>query len=101
MKGYAVLRRGGWSDPDELRDAAARSQAEAERMADDISWLRSYVVAEPDGSLGTVCIYEASSPEAIRAHSERADLPIDEIVGVVETLVVRRDREPAAAEAAT
>ena len=60
-------------------------------MPDDIRWIRSYVLAEPDGSVGTVCIYQASSPEAIRQHADAADLPVDEIVAVADTVIVRSD----------
>jgi thiamine biosynthesis protein ThiC len=60
-------------------------------MPDDIAWIRSYVLAELDGSVGTVCIYQASSPEAIRAHAQAADLPVDEIIAVADTVVVRPD----------
>lgn len=88
---YVILRRRGWVTPDDLRDAAARSTAEGERMPDDVRWIRSYVTAEPDGSVGTVCVYEASSPEAIRAHAGRADLPVDEIVKVADTVIVLPD----------
>jgi hypothetical protein len=42
-------------------------------------------------SVGTVCIYQASSPEAIRAHAQAADLPVDEIIAVADTVVVRPD----------
>jgi sporulation protein YlmC with PRC-barrel domain len=55
------------------------------------------VLAETDGSVGTVCIYEASSPEAIRAHAQAADLPVDEIIAVADTVVVRPDPVPAGA----
>ena len=65
-------------------------------MPDDIRWIRSYVVQEEDGSLGTVCIYQASSIEAIREHASRADLPVDEIVPVADTVIVRPDPEAAA-----
>ena len=91
METYVILRRGGWRTPDELQDAAARSTAEGDRMPDDIRWIRSYVVAETDGGLGTVCVYQASSPEAIRGHAYRAALPVDEIVAVADTVVVRAD----------
>jgi hypothetical protein len=47
--------------------------------------------------VGTVCIYEASSPEAIREHASRADLAVDEIIPVADTVVIRPDPEPAAA----
>jgi Protein of unknown function (DUF4242) len=95
METYVILRRGGWATADDLRDAAARSTAEGERMPDDVHWIRSYVTAEPDGSVGTVCIYQASSPEAIREHASRAVLPIDEIVKVADTVIVRPDPVPA------
>jgi hypothetical protein len=66
-------------------------------MSDDIRWIRSYVLAEPGGELGTVCVYQASSPEAIRSHAYRAGLPVDEIVAVADTLVVRPDPQPVTA----
>ena len=97
METYAILRRNGWKSADDLREAAARSTAEGERMADDVRWIRSYVTAEPNGTVGTVCIYQASSPEAIREHASKADLPVDEIVKVADTVVVRPDPVPAAA----
>ena len=62
------------------RAAAERSTAEGERMPDDVAWIRSYVLEERDRTVGTVCIYQASSPEAIRRHASAANLPVDEIV---------------------
>jgi len=98
MELYAILRRNGWRTGADLEQAAGRStQVGNEEMADDIRWIRSYVLAEADGSVGTVCIYEASSPEAIREHASRADLPVDEIIPIADTVVVRPD--PAAASA--
>jgi hypothetical protein len=88
---YVILRRNGWRSGEDLRQAAARSAAEGERMPDDIAWIRSYVLAELDGGVGTVCIFQASGPEAIRAHAERAELPVDEIVKVADTVIVRPD----------
>ena len=97
METYVILRRDGWRTPDELQQAAARSTAEGDRMADDVRWIRSYVLAEADGGLGTVCIYQASGPDAIRAHAYRAGLPVDEIVPVADTVIVRPDPAPTAA----
>jgi hypothetical protein len=48
-------------------------------------------MAEDDGGLGTVCIYEASSPEKILEHASRAGLQADEIVKVADTVLVRPD----------
>ncbi|MFN2543464.1 MAG: DUF4242 domain-containing protein [Actinomycetota bacterium] len=88
MKLYAILRRSGWSSPEELEAAAARStQVAEEDMLDDVRWIRSYVLEELDGDVGTMCIYEATSPEAIRRHARLAALPIDEIVAVSGTVV--------------
>ena len=70
---YAILRRSGWRSPEELEEAAQRSTAEGEKMSDDIRWIRSYVLDEGGGSGGTVCIYQASSPEAIQRHAGNAD----------------------------
>ena len=91
MDTYVILRRGGWRTADDLKEAADRSTVEGEKMPDDVRWIRSYVTAEPDGSVGTVCIYQASSPEAIRAHAAAAELPVDEIIAVADTVVVRPD----------
>ena len=94
MDTYVILRRSGWRSGEELAEAAARSTAEGDKMPDDIRWIRSYVLEEGEG-VGTVCIYQASSPEAIRAHAGAADLPVDEIIKVVDTVLVRPDPEPA------
>ncbi len=93
MQQYAILRRNGWRTGDELKEAAGRSTAEGDSMPDDIRWIRSYVLAEEAGSLGTVCIYEASSPDAIRRHADAADLPVDEIIPIADTVIVRPDPE--------
>jgi hypothetical protein len=96
MQTYAILRRNGWRSGDELEEAAARStKVGDEEMSSDIRWIRSYVLDEEAGGLGTVCIYQASSPEAIRKHAERAGLPVDEIIPVADTVMVRPDPEPA------
>jgi thiamine biosynthesis protein ThiC len=96
VKTYVILRRGGWRTPEDLQAAAAKSTDVGDNeMSDDIRWIRSYVLAESEGGLGTVCIYQASSPEKIREHASRAGLPADEIIEVVDTVLVRPDPEPA------
>jgi thiamine biosynthesis protein ThiC len=98
MQLYVILRRNGWRSPEELGEAAVRStRAADEEMPDDIKWIRSYVLEEGGGSVGTVCIYQASSPEAIRKHASLADLPVDEIIAIADTVVVRPDPQPATA----
>ncbi|MFZ0088302.1 MAG: nickel-binding protein [Solirubrobacteraceae bacterium] len=96
MELYAILRRNGWRSADELNEAAGRSsQVGDEEMPDDVRWIRSYVLDEGAGTVGTVCIYEASSPEALRTHAKRAELPMDEVIPIADTVIVRPD--PAAA----
>lgn len=96
MQTYVILRRSGWQSGADLEQAAGRSkQVGDEEMSDDIRWIRSYVLDEGDGPVGTVCVYQASSPEAIREHASRADLPVDEIIPVADTVIVRPDPEPA------
>ena len=97
MNTYAILRRSGWRSPEELQEAAERSTKAGEDMPDDIRWIRSYVLEEDGGSVGTVCIYQASSPEKIREHAGNADLPVDEIIPIADTVVVREDPQPASA----
>jgi hypothetical protein len=93
---YVIVRRNGWASPEDLQAAAARSTTEGDKEGSGVRWIRSYVVAEDSGELGTFCIYEADSPEAIRAHADASDLPVDEIVKVADTVVVRPDPAPAA-----
>jgi hypothetical protein len=95
METYVILRRKGFRDGDDLRAAAERSTLEGEKMSDDVRWLRSYVLGEEDGSVGTVCIYQATSPEAIERHAAQASLPVDEIIPAADTVIVRPDPEPA------
>src|SRR5680860_704803 len=95
---YVILRRRGWRSPEDWQAAAERSrQVGDEGMAVDIRWIRSYVLEEGGSSVGTVCVYQASSPEAIRDHASRADLPIDEIIPVADTVLIRPDPEAASA----
>lgn len=95
MDTYVILRRSGWRDGAEFGEATGRSTAVGDEMPDDVAWIRSYVLEERDGRVGTVCIYQASSPEAIRRHAGDALLPVDEIVKVIDTVLVCADPVPA------
>jgi hypothetical protein len=92
MNLYVIRRPSGWGTPKELQEGAARSKHVGDgEMSDDVRWIRSYVVHEADGALGTVCIYQASSPEKILEHAERAGLPATDILEVADTVLVRPD----------
>jgi hypothetical protein len=97
MNLYVIVRRNGFSSPEDLQAAAARSTTEGDKPDSGVRWIRTYALTEESGEVGTFCIYEAESPEAIRAHGRAAVLPVDEIVPVMATVVVRPD--PAAVAA--
>jgi Protein of unknown function (DUF4242) len=98
MQTYVIRRPSEWRSAQSLEAAAARSaKVGDEEMSDDIRWIRSYVVREEDGTLGTFCIYQASSPEKIREHADRAGLPATTIHEVVDTVLVRDDPAEATA----
>jgi hypothetical protein len=95
MKLFMIRRRSGWASADELGLTAERSkQVASDEFPDEIRWIRSYVISEPDGRLGTVCIYEAASEDAVRRHADRVDMPADEILPVADTVVIRPDPQP-------
>jgi hypothetical protein len=96
MNTYVILRRDGWKTPEELEEAAKRSaRVGDEEMRDEVRWIRSYVVRNGTGGLGTVCIYQGTTPEAIRDHARRVGMPADEVIAVSGTVVVRPDPDNA------
>ena len=92
MQLYAIRRRGAFADLPDLEAGAARSaKVLNEDMPDRVRWIRSYVVEEADGRVGTICIYEADDVASIREHARHAQIVADEIVPVLNTVVVRQD----------
>jgi hypothetical protein len=92
MDTYAIRRKNAWGSPDEVQQIGARSKEVADdEFPTDVRWIRSYVIAEEDGMLGTICIYQATSPEAIRKHAQRVGMPADEILNVADTVIIRPD----------
>ncbi|MDQ3678470.1 MAG: DUF4242 domain-containing protein [Actinomycetota bacterium] len=97
MNLYVIVRRNGFASPQDLQAAAARSTNAGDKPDSGVRPIRSYVTAEDSGELGTFCVYEAENPEAIRAHAQAADLPVDEIVPIADTVVARPDPTPVTA----
>lgn len=92
MNTYTIRRRSAWADAPDLEATAKRSlRIGNEDMPDQVRWIRSYVVNEEDGRLGTVCVYQATDENAIREHARRVGMPADEITLVAKTVVVRDD----------
>ena len=90
LNSYVILRRRGWPSIKALHNSAKRSLEVSTAMG-DVRWVRSYVLAESDGQVGTVCHYRASGPEAIRDHARRVGIPVDDIVEVAELVVLLPD----------
>jgi len=88
---YAIRRPSAWADAQELEVVGAKSAQVGEEMPDAVRWIRSYIVAEPDGRLGSICIYQARDVEAVREHARRVGMPADDVLPIAQTVVVRPD----------
>lgn len=92
MDTFVILRRSAWKEESDLQDAAENSTRVAdEEMPGQVRWIRSYVVEEEDGTLGTVCIYQAEDADSLVEHAQRAGLPADEVLKVADTVIMRDD----------
>ncbi len=92
MQLYAIRRRKAWKTPDALKATAGKSAEIGDgEMSDRVRCIRSYVVNEDDGSIGTICIYEARDPESLREHAKRVGMPGDEISARSDTVIIRPD----------
>ena len=92
MNTYVILRRGEWNSPEAVERATAESKRVGEEeMPDDVRWIRSYVLDEGGGSVGTVCIYQATSADKVREHDARAGLAPAEVIRATDTVVMRPD----------
>jgi hypothetical protein len=69
----------GWVLPPGT-EGRERCLAIVERNADEgVTWLHSYL---SDDGKKAFCVYEASTPEALRRTAARSDLPLDRITEV-------------------
>ena len=91
---YRVPRTRAWLSEEELAAAADCLPAVAAAMPASIRWIRSYVVAEDDGTFTGYCLYETDEPEALRRHADALMLPTDAIKPVVATTVAAPDPAP-------
>lgn len=92
---YVIRRRGIWANDEQAEAASEESVRVGEDMKDRLRWIRSYAVTEEDGSIGSVCIYEAEDPEAIREHGRRIGAPSEDFHLVRGAVVKQPDPRPA------
>lgn len=98
MNTYAIRRNNAWQSAEELAEVGAKSKEVGEsEFPDDIAWIRTYALQEEDGTLGSICIYQATSVEKVREHAKRVGMPADEVLEVVDTVIIRPDAQPQAA----
>jgi hypothetical protein len=92
MNDYVIFRKNAWPDEAALERAAGRSARVASgELEGRVRWIRSYIYEEPDGTLGSVCIYQASDREIVFEHARRADLACDEVRPIARTVIVEAD----------
>jgi len=92
MNTYVIRRKNAWASPVEVEHVATRSKQVAdEDFPTDIRWIRSYVIAEANGTLGSICIYQATDHDTVREHARRVGMPADDIQLVAETVIIRPD----------
>ena len=98
MNLYAIRRKNAWASAEELEKVGARSKEVGEtEFPDDLAWIRTYVLKDEDGTLGSVCIYQATSVETVKEHAKRVGMPADEVTEIADTVIVRPDPQPQAA----
>jgi hypothetical protein len=93
MNTYIITRPAAWANAADL-EATAKISARIgdEKMPNRVRWIRSYVTEHENGRIGTVCIYQATDPEALREHARCVGMPADTITRVAETVVIRQDQ---------
>ena len=68
MQLYGILRRNGWRDGEALQAAAKKSSEVGDEPGSGVRWIRSYVLSEESGELGTFCVYQrAPGAPSLRA----------------------------------
>jgi sporulation protein YlmC with PRC-barrel domain len=98
MNTYAIRRNNAWQSAEELEQVGAKSKEIGEtEFPDDIAWIRTYALKEEDGTLGSICIYQATSIDKVREHAKRVGMPADEVLEVADTVIIRPDPQAAAA----
>ena len=89
---YVIRRPSAWANLEELQKAGQKSaNIGNDEMSDRVRWIRSYVVHEADGRIGTFCIYEARDGDSIREHARRVGMPGDDFYKVATTVIIRAD----------
>lgn len=84
MRRYVIERelpQVGSLEREELKGAAAKSNAALAELAPDIQWVESYVADDK-----TFCVYLARDEEVIKKHAEISGFPANRITEIRRTI---------------
>ena len=71
----------GTLEREQLREAAAKSNAVLNQLAPDIQWIESYVAGDK-----TFCVYLAKDESLIHRHAEMSGFPATKITEIRKTI---------------
>ena len=95
MNDYIIFRKNAWPDEAALERAASRSARVAStELEGRVRWVRTYVYEEDDGTLGSVCIYQATDRDVVIEHARRADLACHDVRPIARTVIIETDPTP-------
>jgi Protein of unknown function (DUF4242) len=84
MKKYVIEReipRIGTLKPEQLREAATKSNQALRELGPDIQWQESFVAADK-----TFCVYLAKDEAIIRRHAELSGFPATKVTEIGKTI---------------
>ncbi len=87
MPRYLVERGLGEMGDEELNVGVESSRVIREGDFPEVGWEHSHLIRVAGAGLRAVCIYSAPHPDAIRAYSAKAGLPVDRIHEIHADLV--------------
>ena len=91
MNDYVIFRRNAWLDDAALERAAGRLVRVASELEGRVRWIRSYIYEEADGTLGSVCICQATDRDVVLEHARRADIACVDVRPITRAVIIDAD----------
>lgn len=79
----------GSLEREQLKEAAAKSNAALAKLAPRVQWQQSYVAADR-----TFCVYLADDEDAVREHAKLSGFPANRIVEISKVIDPSTARDP-------
>lgn len=94
MNDYVIIRRNAWPDDAALERAAGRlARVASADLGGRVRWIRSFIYEEADGTLGSVCLYQATDREVVLEHARRSDVVCDDVRPLTRTVIIEDHRD--------